>query len=57
MRCILFYEVMGALDSGRYDELSVAEVQTAMENGGIVELLHDRLGADVDLSLLTSPCG
>lgn len=48
---IAFY-LNSAIDSGRYDDLSIDEVKREIEAGAIFPFLRTRLGSDVDLSLL-----
>jgi hypothetical protein len=48
---IAFY-LNGAMDSGRYDDLSIAEVKLKIEGGTIFNFLRERLGNDIDLSIL-----
>ncbi|WP_018427713.1 hypothetical protein [Hoeflea sp. 108] len=49
---IAFY-LNGAIDTGRYDDLTVAEAKTEIGNGTIFDFLRQRLGNDIDLSILT----
>jgi len=48
---IAFY-LNGAMDSGRYDDLSISEVKSKIEDGTIFDFLRKRLGSDIDLSIL-----
>lgn len=42
-----------AMDSGRYDDLAISEIKSKIENGTIFDFLRQRLGSDIDLSILT----
>ena len=48
----LGFYLNGALGSGQYDDISIAAVKQAIDEGAIFDLLEDQLGKDVDLSLL-----
>ena len=51
----LAFQLNAAIDDGAYDHLSVAEVKDEIEAGRIFEFLQERLGGDLDLSLLDPP--
>ena len=40
------------MDSGRYDDIAFSEVKSKIENGTIFDFLRQRLGNDIDLSVL-----
>lgn len=48
----LAFYLNAAMDSGRYDDLAISEVKLTIENGTIFEFLRQRLGNDIDLSIL-----
>ncbi len=50
---IAFY-INGAAGSGDYAHITISQVFTAMENRTIFEFLEEKLGNDIDLSLLSS---
>jgi hypothetical protein len=50
---IAFY-LNGAMDSGRYDDLSIDEVKKEIETGTVFPFLKSRLGRDIDLSILST---
>jgi hypothetical protein len=43
----------GAAGSGKYDSITIDQVQSEIESGNIFTFLKARLGSDVDLSLTT----
>ncbi|NLX99287.1 MAG: hypothetical protein GXY83_24385 [Rhodopirellula sp.] len=43
----------GALGSGKYDDISIAEVKKRIEQGDVFNYLESVLGHDVDLTLLS----
>ncbi len=49
----LGFYLNGALGSGRYDDITIDEVKARIRDRSIFDYLAGRLGADVDLSLLT----
>ncbi|MCW2318837.1 hypothetical protein M2322_004406 [Rhodoblastus acidophilus] len=48
----LAFYLNAAMDSGRHDDLAISEVQSKIENGTIFDFLRQRLGSDIDLSIL-----
>lgn len=48
---IAFY-LNAAMDSGRYDDLLIGEIKKEIENGTIFDFLRQRLGNDLDFSIL-----
>jgi len=48
---IAFY-LNSAMDSGRYDDLSIDKVKQEIEAGTIFPFLRTHLGSDLDLSIL-----
>lgn len=48
----LGFYLNGALGSGQYDDVSISAVKQAIDDGTIFDFLEDRLGKDVDLSIL-----
>jgi hypothetical protein len=48
----LLLQLNSLLDSGRYDKITVEEVENSIEDGTILGFLHERAGQDVDLSIL-----
>ncbi len=50
----LAFYLNAAMDSGRYDGLAISEVKSKIENGTIFDFLRQRLGNDIDLSILTT---
>ena len=47
----LVYEVLAALDTGKYDDITTTEVTSHMRDGDLLQWLTDRLGQDADLSV------
>lgn len=45
------YEINGAIDTGKYQDISIEEVEEHIEKGDLLPFLKDRFGEDVDLSL------
>jgi hypothetical protein len=55
---VLTYFILGvnaAVDSGKYRDVSIAEVEQHIEGGDVLPWLQERLGRGIDLSLLLSP--
>lgn len=48
----LAFYLNAAMDSGRYDDLAISEVKSKIETGTIFDFLRQRLGDDIDLSIL-----
>jgi hypothetical protein len=48
----LAFYLNGALDSGNYSDVSYQEVSGHIQKGTIFQFLQDRLGSDIDLSIL-----
>ena len=48
----LAFYLNSALDTGRYADITCDEVQAEVERGTIFDFLADRLGKDMDLSIL-----
>src|SRR6266568_5871134 len=48
----LGFYLNGAAGSGRYDTLSLADVQREIAAGRVFDFLEERLGHDVDLAIL-----
>ncbi len=46
------FEVNAALDTGKYDHLTIADVQQRIENKEVVPWLRSTMGDDIDLSLI-----
>lgn len=46
------FQLNGALGSGRFNDISIAEVKGHIREGSILEFLKNRLGHQLDLSLL-----
>lgn len=49
--CYFLQNINSAIDSGKYQDISVEEVEDRIERGDLVPYLRERLGEDVDLSL------
>jgi hypothetical protein len=49
---VAFY-LNAAIDSGRYDDLTLTDLKAAIDNGTVFDLLRKRLGQDIDLSILS----
>jgi hypothetical protein len=47
----LLHQLIAALDTGKYDDISVAEVEARLRTGDLFPYLIQVLDADVDLSL------
>lgn len=50
----LLTEVNSALDTGKYNDISIEEIKNQADQNKLVEYLKHKLGKDVDLSLLES---
>lgn len=48
----LGFQLNGALGSGRYDDIPMAQVKHHIRDGTILEFLRERLGDDLDLGVL-----
>lgn len=48
---ISFY-LNAAMDSGKYDSLLIGEIKREIKNGTIFNFLRQKLGTDIDLSIL-----
>lgn len=48
----LAFHLNGAVGSGKYDDISIEQIQNVIEDGTVFEFLKERLGQNVDLSLL-----
>jgi len=48
----LGFYLNGAAGSGRYDDISIADMKQAIRAGTVFDVLERRLGHDVDLSIL-----
>lgn len=46
------FNLNGAIDSGRYDDLTIDVIKDEIEKGTVFDFLRRRLGADIDLSIL-----
>ncbi|MDD5344567.1 MAG: hypothetical protein PHW12_09125 [Smithella sp.] len=52
---LLAMELNAAIDSGKYSSIGIAEVEKHLRDGSIFTFLKEKIGEDIDLSLLTSP--
>lgn len=50
------FQLNGALGSGKYDDISIADVKERIRDGTIFGFLERRLGEDLDLSITTPEC-
>lgn len=50
----LAFYLNGALGSGKYDDISIEEVKRRITDGTVLRFLAERLGDDVDLSILSA---
>jgi len=48
---LLVLHLNALLDTGRYDSITVDEVEDRIEDGSILRFLRERAGQDIDLSL------
>jgi hypothetical protein len=48
----LLLEINSALDTGKYNDISIENIRNQAEQKKLVEYLKNKLGEDVDLSLL-----
>lgn len=48
------FNLNGAMDTGRYDDIFIDTVKKEIEKGTIFDFLRARLGEDIDLSILKS---
>lgn len=51
------FEVNAALDTGKYDHLTIEDVEERIKNMEVVPWLRSTMGDDVDLSLFDGPAG
>ena len=51
----LAMQLNAAIDSGKYANIGMPEVKRHLHDGSIFKFLEEKVGEDVDLSLLTSP--
>jgi hypothetical protein len=51
----LAFYLNGAIDTGRYDDLGIDEIKREVREGTIFTFLRNRLGSDIDLSVLDAP--
>lgn len=49
---VLGFYINAAIDSGKYDHITNSAVQDEIAAGTIFQFLRDKLGTDIDLSLL-----
>ena len=49
----LAFQLNSAIDKGSYDALTIDEVKDAVENGTVFSFLQDRLGRDLDISIVS----
>jgi hypothetical protein len=49
----LAFYLNGAMDSGRFDDISKSEIEDEIERGTIFDFLRKRLGTAIDLSILS----
>ncbi len=49
----LAFQLNSAIDTGSYDDLTIDEAKDAIERGTVFEFLQDRLGDDLDISILS----
>lgn len=55
---LLILSLNALLDTGRYDSITIDEVEDRIRDGSILRFLRGRAGKDIDLSFqLTSPHG
>lgn len=47
------FQLNGALGSGRYDDISIADVKKRIRDGTILEFLVSRMGEDLDIGLIS----
>lgn len=48
---LLILQVNSLIDTGKYTDISIADVHRAIEAGRVLRFLADRCGNDIDLSL------
>ena len=48
---LLAFELNAALDTGKYNNISVQEIKDQIDNGTIFDFLENNLHGDIDLSL------
>ncbi|MGB2842971.1 MAG: hypothetical protein WBC40_10955 [Halobacteriota archaeon] len=46
------FGINAAIDTGKYGDISIKEVEDHLERGDLIPYLKERLGEDVDLGLL-----
>lgn len=46
------FNLIGALETGKYDDISISEVKERIRSRAVFRFLEERLGKDIDLSLL-----
>ena len=47
------FQLNGAVGSGRYDDITIAEVKKHIREGTILEFLVSRMGEDLDIGLIS----
>ena len=52
---LLAMELNAAIDSGKYNHIGIEEIKQHLEDGSIFNFLKQKVGDDIDLSLLVSP--
>lgn len=50
----LGFYLNGALGSGKYDDITIEEVKTRIRNRTIFDYLKDKLGMDIDFTVLSA---
>lgn len=48
---LLILQVNSLIDSGKYNDISIDDVEKAIETKSLLRMLQQRVGADIDLSL------
>lgn len=47
----LILQINSLIDSGKYNDITISDVHTAIENKGLLRFIKKRCGSDIDLSI------
>lgn len=48
---LLILQINSLIDSGKYNDITISDVHTAIETKGLLRFIKDRCGPDIDLSI------
>lgn len=49
---LLGFSIISAIDTGKYEDITAGKVTSQIRSGNIFNFLRERLGKDIDLSIL-----